>query len=146
MTLVLTQRQERNLLSKIEPTGFCWLWTGYLNDRGYGTFRVGKQMLRAHRAVYSWLVELPPEDAVANHLCLVRNCVNPDHLEFVTQQKNVHYSYSPAGRNVRKTHCKREHPLAGDNLYTKPSGQRICRTCKNKEQNEARREGRRARR
>ena len=117
-----------------QVTGFCWLWTGYLNDRGYGEMRVGNKKLRAHRAVYAYLVGEPPEDKVANHLCKVRNCVNPDHLEFVTQRENVMYSVSPASLNARKTHCKNGHEFAGYNLYVKPNGQRICRTCKNAEQ------------
>lgn len=135
---------EQKMLEFIQITGFCWLWTGRLNDRGYGQVRVGKRNLRAHRAVYAYLVEEPPEDKVANHLCKVRNCVNPDHVEFVTQRENVMYSFSPASANARKTHCKRGHELLGYNLYVKPSGQRICRTCKNAEQTKARQSGQRA--
>lgn len=135
---------EKRLLPKIQVTGFCWLWTGPLTDKGYGQFRIQKRMVRAHRAVYEFLVGEPPDGLVGNHLCYVRHCVNPDHQEFVTQLENVHYSYSPAGINARKTHCKWGHELLGSNLYTKPTGQRICRTCKNEEQNAARREGRRA--
>lgn len=143
-TPALRERIEAKLAEKIIVTGFCWLWTGSLNDRGYGDFRVGAKMERAHRAVYHYLVGVePPEHLVANHLCKIRNCVNPDHIEFVTQKENVHYSYSPAGINARKTHCKRGHELAGDNLYVKPTGSRVCRACKNLEQTIARRSGHR---
>jgi hypothetical protein len=141
----LRKSVEKRLADNIIVTGFCWLWTGCLNERGYGDFRLVDRMERAHRAVYRYLMDTnPPEELVANHLCKVRNCVNPDHIEFVTQRENVLYSYSPAGINARKTHCKRGHELAGDNLYIKPTGSRICKTCKNEEQNKARREGRRA--
>lgn len=133
------------MAEKIIVTGFCWLWTGCLNERGYGDFRLVDRMERAHRAVYRYLTGInPPEELVANHLCKVRNCVNPDHIEFVTQRENVLYSYSPVGINARKTHCKRGHPLSGDNLYVKPTGSRVCKTCKRDEQNKARRSGHRA--
>lgn len=134
---------EQKLIEYVQVTGFCWLWTGQLTDKGYGQVRFNGKMMRAHRATYLFLVGEPPEELVTNHLCKVRNCVNPDHMEFVTQRENVMYSYSPASENARKTHCKRGHELLGSNLYVKPSGQRICRTCKNDEQNSARREGRR---
>lgn len=140
--LQLNSRQTKNLYSKIEVTGFCWLWKGYLNSRGYGQFRVGNRMLRAHRVVYEHLVGIQPPELVANHLCYVRNCVNPDHLEFITQRENVLYSHSPVRKNFDKTHCKRGHPLSGDNLYIRPCGSRVCRECKNTKQQEARRKKR----
>lgn len=136
--LDLTLRQQSNMFSKIEVTGFCWLWTAYLNKKGYGQFRVGSKMLPAHRAVYEHLVGIQPEQLVANHLCYVRNCVNPDHLEFVTQRENVLYSHSPVRKNHDKTHCKRGHLLLGENLYLKPCGRRVCRTCKNNNQRASR--------
>lgn len=43
-----------------------------------------------------------------------------------------HHREGPNGlRNQSKTHCKRGHPLSGDNLYVSPSGSRHCRTCRN---------------
>lgn len=63
----------------------CWLWTGSLNSDGYGRFN-GKL---AHRRTYLEVVGPIPDGLVLDHLCRVRNCVNPDHLEPVTQRENM---------------------------------------------------------
>ena len=141
--LILNTRQQHNLFKKIEVTGFCWNWLGPLNDRGYGQFRVGQQMMRCHRVLYEWLVADVPEGLVLDHLCENQKCVNPDHTVPKTQRANVQRGHGITAVNARKTHCLNGHELSGDNLYVKPSGQRICRTCKNNEQQEARRSGRR---
>ena len=134
MRLKLNARQQKNFWSKVNKTESCWLWAGPLNDRGYGQFRVGKLMCRAHRVAYAAAVKLPPRHYVMNHLCYTRNCVNPSHLEAVTQYENLMYSDSPVKLNKLKTHCKRGHPLEGDNLYLKKGKhgyKRVCVTCKN---------------
>jgi len=63
----------------------CWLWTGPLNPGGYGTN--GGRL--AHRVVYERLIGQIPAGLTLDHLCRVRNCVNPQHLEPVTIAENL---------------------------------------------------------
>lgn len=73
----------------------CWLWRGSHGpaSNGYGRIGVGTQRQRrsrlAHRVSYELLVGPIPDGLVLDHLCGVRHCVNPDHLEPVTQKENV---------------------------------------------------------
>jgi hypothetical protein len=71
-------------------TDTCWLWTGPLNTRGYGTHG-GKP---AHRSLFLRLVGPIRPDLELDHLCRVRNCVRPDHLEPVTHAENVRRAYA----------------------------------------------------
>jgi hypothetical protein len=122
----------------------CWLWTAYVMPNGYGTFRLprssygtfkdGKSMVLAHRFAYEALVGPIPDGASIDHLCRVRHCVNPEHLEPVTQRINVLRGESGPAHNARKTHCKRGHELTPDNVAIRtlrdggPS--RVCITCR----------------
>lgn len=67
----------------------CWLWTAGLFEKGYGQFKVERKDWRAHRWAYSVMVEPIPEGMELDHLCNVRRCVNPCHLELVTHEENV---------------------------------------------------------
>lgn len=108
----------------------CWEWQNAL-AHGYGCF-APKQfvMLRAHRVAYELLVGSIPEGLVLDHLCRNPCCVNPAHLEPVTQGENCRRGEGFAGRNIRKTECKAGHPLSGTNLYVDPKGRRQCRACR----------------
>lgn len=105
----------------------CWLWTGgFFADGGYGQFRYGKET-RAHRVAYVIFVGPIPAGLVIDHLCGVKACVRPSHLEAVTQGENVRRA------SARKTHCPQGHPYSGANLYVNPnSGHRLCRCCMRK--------------
>lgn len=78
--------------SKIEvsSTG-CWLWTSTLNNRGYARFVRARRrgFVLAHRYSYTQFVGPIPEGLVLDHLCEVKHCVNPDHLEPVTNYENL---------------------------------------------------------
>lgn len=68
--------------------GDCWLWNGGLTPEGYGYYWFDGTTRPAHRIAYTHLVgEIPPGFHL-DHLCRVRNCVNPDHLEAVTPELN----------------------------------------------------------
>lgn len=79
-----------------EPTSGCWLWSAYLSagDRhtggGYGKFWDGKRVGMAHRVSYEHFVGPVPEGLVLDHLCEVRACVNPRHLQPVSRLVNMH--------------------------------------------------------
>jgi hypothetical protein len=67
----------------------CWMWTGFINPvSGYGQFHRTKLLEYAHRYAYKLAFGEIPEDLHIDHICCVRACVNPAHLEAVTQQEN----------------------------------------------------------
>lgn len=109
----------------------CWLWTGPLSDSGYGLLiekRGGSQTNhRAHRWSYEHHVGPIPDGLVIDHLCRVRHCVNPLHLEPVTSAENIRRGVS---FNGSKTHCKRGHEFTEANTGYQNGGYRYCRTCK----------------
>jgi len=73
----------------------CWLFTGALKPNGYGAVEIpgpGPKSVRVHRLVYEHVVGPIPEGLDLDHLCRVRNCVNPDHLEPVTRSENLRRS------------------------------------------------------
>jgi hypothetical protein len=117
--------------------GDCWLWTGTLAGGGYGWFLADGKSTPAHRWAYEYLVGPIPDGLDIDHLCRVRRCVNPDHLEPVTRIENVRRGYSSTHQRV-KTHCPQGHPYVGWNLLV-DHGRRRCRTCTNERERRWRR-------
>ena len=120
-------------MDKDGPNG-CWLWVAKQNGHGYGSLRVGSIAGRgnnavAHRIAYELLVGPIPEGLTLDHLCRVRNCVNPEHLEAVTHRVNILRGSGASARNAAKTHCKHGHPLVPENIYRNPNGYRVCAKC-----------------
>ena len=113
-----------------EPNSGCWLWERTIHPTGYGKAWDGKKVVYAHRLSYELHVGAIPEGMVLDHLCRVRSCVNPDHLQPVSQYENIARGQSFSAVNGRKTHCVHGHALTGDNLYERPEGWRGCKTCK----------------
>jgi HNH endonuclease len=95
----------------------CWVWTGY-TENGYARSSNGF----VHREVYQLLVGPVPSGLVLDHICRVRNCLNPKHLEPVTQLENVR-----RGARAQQIVCKRGHPLS--EAYVTKNGHRSCRAC-----------------
>lgn len=85
--LVVLDARER-FETFVEKTDTCWLWCGSLTYDGYGIFREDNRRTGAHRFAYEWHVGAIPDGLHLDHLCRVRNCVNPEHLEPVTPQEN----------------------------------------------------------
>ena len=107
----------------------CWLWTAAVNAKGYGVMCVKNGSTLAHVISYNIHVGQIHSGMQIDHLCRVRNCVNPNHLEVVTPRVNVHRGFGPTAVHARKTHCPKGHPYSGDNLYLSPRGNRQCREC-----------------
>lgn len=114
----------------------CWLWHASRDGHGYGLFLarravgVGWHSRRAHRVSYELHVGPIPEGKVLDHLCRVRNCVNPQHLEAVTQRENVHRSeVSAATIHALQTHCVHGHAFDTANTRITSRGWRQCRAC-----------------
>lgn len=113
--------------------GECWKWTGTLQHTGYGTFKTNGANYGAHRIAYQLVIGDIVSGLYIDHLCRNRGCVNPYHMEPVSLVENVLRGDAWSGKNLRKTHCPKGHPLTPDNIVQAPSvkGRRNCKTCKN---------------
>ncbi|MGH2350320.1 MAG: HNH endonuclease signature motif containing protein [Chloroflexota bacterium] len=109
--------------------GPCWLWLAGTR-KGYGEFSVGtyanQRIETAHGLAYQWLVGPIPEGLVLDHLCRVTRCVNPAHLEPVTELEN--FRRSPLHPSKVK-HCPNGHPYDEANTYWYLGKHRQCRAC-----------------
>lgn len=111
--------------------GECWPWRAYISPSGYGRFRVHSRrtVWQAHRWAYEPMVGPIPPGLYIDHLCRNRACVNPAHMECVTNGENVLRGVGLAAENARKTHCWRGHQLSGRNLTSNRAGARVCVEC-----------------
>ena len=114
--------------SKVDKTNSCWLWTASTR-RGYGQFVINNKPAPAHRFAYEQLVGDIPKGLQIDHLCRVRNCVNPEHLEPVTCRENILRGEGICAEAARKTHCPHNHPYSGYNLHIDAEGFRHCKEC-----------------
>lgn len=110
-----------------EPNSGCWLWMGKLNNYGYGLMtHYGGKVRGVHVISYESYIGPRPEGKVIDHLCRVRCCCNPDHLEPVTFLENIRRGKLAVGPI---SHCKRGHEFTVANTRHLP-GRRICLACK----------------
>ena len=127
---------ERTLLGKKmenyvpEPNSGCWLWLGVIDKHGYGSLRHRKKSLKAHRVAHVVHKGPIPPGLVPDHLCRVRCCVNPAHLELVTPRVNCRRGVSPAGLNAAKTHCKHGHEFTPENTMLRTYRGILARNCR----------------
>lgn len=114
--------------TKIKITNFCWEWTGG-KRKGYGLFGLDGKSKSAHRYSYELFKGDIEKGMTIDHLCRNRACVNPNHLESVTNKENVLRGFGLTAINARKTHCLRGHILSGENLYVHKNNYRACKQC-----------------
>ncbi|WDA36444.1 HNH endonuclease signature motif containing protein [Sphingobium sp. YC-XJ3] len=137
--------------SKVDKNGpnGCWIWIGPrrpIKDTGkpgYGRFYTSGKAISCHKYSYQLLKGSIPSGLVLDHLCRVQECVNPDHLEAVTNKENIMRGAGASAVNSQKTHCKHGHPLTGKNLFMRTrmydggwvSVTRVCKTCRQARKN-----------
>src|SRR3990167_1418184 len=117
-----------------EPMSGCWIWLASLNRWGYARFQDSGQ---AHRKAYEYWKGPIPEGLDLDHLCRVRCCVNPAHLEPVSRQTNLLRGIGFPAIYANTTHCPKGHPYEGMNCIKEVDRgyiHRRCRICKNERQ------------
>lgn len=120
---------EERFWKKVKKTKKCWNWIAGKRN-GYGNFWNGVFSEPAHRFSYKLLIGDIPEGLVLDHLCRNHSCVNPKHLEIVTQRVNTLRGVGPSAINSKKTHCKNGHKIFGDNLKIVKGKYGLLRYCK----------------
>ena len=88
----MTSKQIKNFFSKVEKTDTCWVWTGnkVSNRQPYGRFWTGyPKGIAAHRFSYILHKGPIPEGLLIDHLGRNEPCVNPEHLEAVTNREHT---------------------------------------------------------
>lgn len=111
-------------VDKAGPGG-CWLWTAAIDTHGYGAFRLEGRTVKAHRLAVELERGPIPDGLVIDHLCRVRHCVNPGHLEPVTNRENILRGVSPPASNARRDTCDQGHELE----VSAWTGKRACPEC-----------------
>lgn len=108
------------------PEAGCWIWTRNETKGGYGLIDWQGKPTTAHRAIYKMLVGDVPKGTDLDHLCRVRCCVNPFHLEPVSRSVNLRRGFEARG-------CKNGHPFSEDgfSLVRRANGtvERRCKIC-----------------
>lgn len=127
--------------AKVRIRPGCWLYTGYIDKKGYGRFSVRPDgggeydSTLAHDFAYEQLIGPIPEGKVLDHAeCDNPSCPNPFHVAPTTNRLNVLRGKGPSAINSRKTHCIRGHPFDAENTYIRKSSPygfrgRRCRIC-----------------
>lgn len=125
--------------SQYSPGG-CWVWLGGAIGKGYGGYSINRRARTAHRLAFLDADgTLTSEKPNALHVCHNRKCVNPAHIYAGNQKTNMEDAVKAGrlnpggGRNAKKTHCPKGHPLSGENLYRykfKNGLIRMCRRCR----------------
>jgi hypothetical protein len=86
----------------------CWLWTQGLEGTGYGHKKINGVYYKAHRLVYEHIRGSIPHRMVLDHLCGVKHCVNPNHLEIVTPRINTLRGNGPTAIKFRAKQARLE--------------------------------------
>jgi hypothetical protein len=115
----------------IEPSG-CYTWTKYRNKHGYGAIFYREKKWLAHRLAYVILTGSNlPEGLVSDHLCRNRACINPAHIDWVTQRENYRRGMVPSAISLRTNRCQNGHEFRPETTFVdKRDGKRECMICR----------------
>lgn len=127
-SVALIAAVERILAGSVAGRNGCVLWTGHVNHAGYGYISVKHRKKSVHRLAFSGFKGAIPEGLEIDHLCRVRNCVNPVHLEAVTHSENL--LRSERRRIAIGDKCANGHTYSEETLYLRPDGRQVCKPCK----------------
>lgn len=127
---------EDRFLDKVEPepNSGCWLWVGCVSSRGYGKIKAdrlvdGRKDVNAHRVAWSLYRGPLSPGLVIDHLCRVSLCVNPAHLDLVSEGENIRRGISPNIILHREQRCAQGHPFSMG--MRGANGKQRCRPCNN---------------
>lgn len=130
MPRLLASPAER-IKARVEIDGAgCWQWRRKRDREGYGHIKLHGRDLLAHRASYEAFVGVIPAGLTLDHLCRQTGCVNPAHLEPVTNRENILRGNGVTAQAARKTHCPAGHPYDDANTWRGRRGERHCKTCR----------------
>lgn len=114
--------------------GCCWLWLAQHHVDGYGRIRNDGGSTLAHKVSWEWVNGPVPKGLELDHLCRIRHCVRPTHLEAVTSRINCLRGVGRAAQQARQTHCVHGHLFDDGNtgIWIGPGGRehRVCLFCR----------------
>lgn len=130
------QPEVDRFLKSIIKTNSCWIWIKSIGKTGYGRTKTGSRSNKTRRTIgahqWSYMLFNGPlqKDLVVDHICRLRNCVNPEHLRLVTRRINaIENSTSPPAKNQKKSTCLYGHLFTKENTYLWKN-KRSCRACR----------------